>query len=243
LDFLSNQAFRRALLCRREIELNQELQPEAIALLHVASSAQPASGAVSIFSVAPDFFRRSDGATVSVNEPLVKAALVHLAEQWPQSVPFDTLCARARGQLGSARAQDSAAPSHDVQTLTRGLLRCYLANLVELHVLAVPCAPRPAERPVANGLARYQAAFGPRVTNLRHEVIVLDDLQRQLLQLLDGSRDRADLAQLLTNLVVERAIPLTANVFPNDANQVRKFLDSCIDQHLAKLAQWSLLQD
>jgi methyltransferase-like protein/2-polyprenyl-3-methyl-5-hydroxy-6-metoxy-1,4-benzoquinol methylase len=188
LDFLSNQAFRRALLCRREIELNQELQPEAIALLHVASSAQPTSGAVSIFSVAPDFFRRSDGATVSVNEPLVKAALVHLAEKWPQSVPFDTLCARARGQLGSARAQDAATPSHDVQTLSKGLLRCYLANLVELHVLPVPCAHRPAERPVANGLARYQAAFGPRVTNLRHEVIVLDDLQRQLLQLLDGSR-------------------------------------------------------
>src|SRR5262249_42012245 len=102
LDFLSNQAFRRALLCRREIELNQELQPEAIALLHVASSAQPASGAVSIFSVAPDFFRRSDGATVSVNEPLVKAALVHLAENWPQSVPFDTLPVKALWQLGSA---------------------------------------------------------------------------------------------------------------------------------------------
>ena len=51
----------------------------------------------------------------------------------------------------------------------------------------------PAERPVAPHFARL-AAGDPSVPNLRHRSVLLNDLERKVLPLLDGSRDAAALA-------------------------------------------------
>ncbi|HVP45525.1 MAG TPA: hypothetical protein VMT32_03045, partial [Bryobacteraceae bacterium] len=71
------------------------------------------------------------------------------------------------------------------------LVQGYRVGLLELHTQPpgfVPCA---GEYPLASPLARLQAQQGPVVTTLCHTLIEVDDaIDRRLLQLLDGTRNR-----------------------------------------------------
>jgi hypothetical protein len=60
--------------------------------------------------------------------------------------------------------------------------------------------------PVACPQARLAAVHSSIVCNVRHEQIILDETQRRLLPLLDGSRDRDALAQALESDEVDSAL-------------------------------------
>jgi hypothetical protein len=118
-------------------------------------------------------------------------------------VPFDRLRTAARTRLGLGTEPDPAAGASETRTLAEGLLASYLGGLVELHTCPPPCIRAGSDRPIASPLARYQAASTDRVTNLRQELLKLDDLDRRLVQHLDGSRDRAALGEILGGGQVE----------------------------------------
>jgi len=84
------------------------------------------------------------------------------------------------------------------------VLRCYAANLVQLHATPPPLTTSVSERPEASPLARHQARSGHLVTNLRHASVRLeDDLGRRLVVLLDGTRDRVELLHELRTFLLE----------------------------------------
>ena len=168
LDFFKGRLFRQTLLCHADVE-RREVDPARVAGMLAASPAQPDGD--------PDAgrvtFRGPRGASLTTDEPTAKAAMVTLGAAWPDAVPV--------AELGGE-------PLHAL------LLQAYAANLVQLHVWTPPLATTPSERPVVSALARLQAAEGTRITNLRHATVeVNDDLGRRLVQLLDGTRDRAAL--------------------------------------------------
>ena len=98
-----------------------------------------------------------------------------------------------------ARALASRAPEErDAAALAEILLYCYAAGLIELHAHAPRFAETAGERPEASALARLQARENPWVTTLCHGRVRLDDeVGRRLVELLDGTRDRAALAREL----------------------------------------------
>ena len=72
------------------------------------------------------------------------------------------------------------------------------AGVVQLHVRVPRLATTPGERPIASAVAQAQLEHGETVTNLRHDAVKLDDeMVRQLLPLLDGTRDLAALVATL----------------------------------------------
>jgi hypothetical protein len=84
------------------------------------------------------------------------------------------------------------------------VLRCYAANLAQLHVTPPPLTTSVSERPEASPLARHQARSGQLVTNLRHASVRLeDDLGRRLVVLLDGTRDHVQLLHELRTFLLE----------------------------------------
>jgi methyltransferase-like protein len=98
--------------------------------------------------------------------------------------------------------------------------------------------------PAATALARLQAAQGYKVTNLRGELLTLDEIHRQTLRQLDGSRGRAQLAEALVapvrrgELVLQRDSdkqPVT------DEGEMRRLLGPAIDKVLQNLAKRALL--
>jgi hypothetical protein len=98
------------------------------------------------------------------------AFLSDLIQLWPASRPLDP------------RETDLA-------------LELYRREIIELSTFP-SAATRAGDKPVASPLVRYQAQRGdPTISTLRHRALNVDDeAGRRLLTLLDGTRDRAQLA-------------------------------------------------
>jgi hypothetical protein len=179
LDFLKGRMFRQTLLCQAERELDRTPRPEVVERLAVSTPARARGGPDAGGAVT---FEGPTGSTLATDHPLVRAALERVADAWPAAVWVRDLLAP-----GSS-AEDRAA-------LCDALLRSYAANVVQLHAHPPALTTTPGELPEASPLARHQARAGDMVTNLRHvSVRIEDDLGRELVTLLDGTRDRTALA-------------------------------------------------
>src|SRR6266404_2852060 len=171
MDFLRNRMFRRTLLCHAEHQPCYEMRPEPLTAFWVASPVQPDSPQCDEGSAAYEQFHGLGGAEIASRKPIVKAALLVLAEAWPQALPFAELRTLARARLSGGAIQDAASIAQDTQQLGQFFLRCYmtaLTNLVELSPRPLRLAKRAGDRPRARPLARWQASVGPHATNLRH---------------------------------------------------------------------------
>jgi methyltransferase-like protein/2-polyprenyl-3-methyl-5-hydroxy-6-metoxy-1,4-benzoquinol methylase len=244
LDFLRNRMFRQTLLCHQHLQPNYALRPDVLTALHVASPAKPVADKPNLHPTEYEQFRGPDGVTLNSREPILKAAMVHLAEVWPQAVPFRELLPAARARLQRGSTPDAGTAAQDMQVLGEGLLRCYTsaASLVELHVHPPRFAAAVSDRPVASPLARYQAAVGNQVTNLRHELVTLGDFERHVLRLLDGSRDRAALVGALATLVAQGELMVQQDGQPVvDAAAIRRHLGQALEEQLPRLARGALL--
>jgi methyltransferase-like protein len=128
------------------------------------------------------------------------------------------------------------------RVLGQSLLKCHLADLVELHTRPADFVTRASDRPVAAAAARAQAASSRVVTNRRHETVRLDDVSRHILPLLDGTRGRQDLLELLETSVEEGVL----SVYPAGGDDqvpedVGASLAGALENSLSDLAASALL--
>jgi methyltransferase-like protein len=203
----------------------------------VTGIVRPVAEQSDIASTVTEQFRTPDGgATLATNNPLVKAALVCLAEAAPQALSFDELWARVCARLH--------APSTEAggEVLAEPMLQCFLSGLVELHVTPPLFVRELHARPVASPLARLQAEREARVTNRRQRTVELTELQRVILRGLDGSRQRADLLAELIELVAQEVFVLEHDGEPlRDPAQAQAILEDLLSDGLHRLADSALL--
>lgn len=199
LDFFKNRMFRQTLLCHGEVPQQQVLDERVLERLWLSSAAQAvdgagAGGAAGEGEPREETFATQDGYTMTTSEPHVRAAMHALAAAWPAALPFADAAVAARAAAGDDVPGDVVdARLRDV------LLQAHLARVVGLAGAPPPVAAGGAsgagERPRASALARAQLAAGAEiVSSLLHANVKLDEpLDRALLPLLDGTRDRAAL--------------------------------------------------
>ncbi len=183
-DFVRNRAFRQTLLCRAGVELKRSVSPEVVRQFRIASCLDPvqeAGGAVT-------WFRDADGVELQVRDALTVAALQELRAVWPASLTFLEVLAKA-----AARAEHPTGP-REAALLGNGLLACYsTARGLEFQRLPRPFRTSVAEFPRASPLSRWQVTRGLRVTNQRHENVLLRPEEGAVLRQLDGRHGLADL--------------------------------------------------
>jgi SAM-dependent methyltransferase len=140
-------------------------------------------------------FRAADGAVLTTDHPVSKAALRHLSAISPQVCPFDELLSAALVEVYGNGLPDTAVREQDAQVLALNLLKghSYSRHLVGLHAYQPQFSLVVSDRPYALPSARYYARQGAQVTNLRHERVNLDEPARLLLPLLDGRHRRIEL--------------------------------------------------
>jgi Predicted methyltransferase regulatory domain/Methyltransferase domain/PKMT, C-terminal winged helix domain len=188
LDFIKGRMFRQTLLCRAELEIERSPQPLIVEDLAISSPTRPIG--------APDqegrvTFEGPTGSTLTTDHPLVSRALERVGSSWPGAIWVRALI-------------PEDASEADRVAVCGAVLRCYAANLVQLHAAPPPLTTAVSDRPEASPLARHQARSGQLVTNLRHASVRLeDDLGRQLVVLLDGTRDRVQLLHELRTFLLE----------------------------------------
>ena len=248
MDFLRNRMFRETLICLERVQPNWAVNPEALRVLHVASAAKPVDAAGQPLEVATVnnedniSYKSPNGMSMATTRPLLKATMQILGNNYPATIPFDVLRKQARELMGGDSA-DAKLVAEDTQVIAIGLLNCYMgSDLIELHGMPINFVKQISATPTATPMARMQATKSATVTNRRHEVVRLNDLDRHLVPLLDGKHDKAALVEKLTVIAQSGALNVQRDGLTlYDANEIQQALNAIIEQAIGNVARMALL--
>jgi methyltransferase-like protein len=192
VDFAFGRQFRRTLLCHAGMPVNLATDVTRLTQCHLSAGLKPVNPQQDLPRGAKVSFRADDGATFATDDAMIECALRTLAEAYPAAMSFDALWQEVCRRL----ALSPHAPDRSRLASTLSLL--FQSDSV--HAFRSP--PRLVKtigaRPVASKLARWQAGNGRVIHNQRHKTVrTLGNFDRQLLALLDGSRDLAGLQSQL----------------------------------------------
>lgn len=208
LDFITGRRLRQTLLCHAHVPLVRQISLDRIARLHFAAALK--IGSLALEASSPVEFEGKNGAVITVGHPLIKAALQVLHRHWPCSLGLDDLHAQAVQLL----AQSGLAPEpfdreQDHVHLVKTLFVAFRGGLLELGPEGRRLVSSPGPRPLASPLARHQAGQGEEhVTTLLHRRWQIPGpFERELLTLLDGSRDQVALVAALAQAVQSGRLP------------------------------------
>lgn len=246
MDFLRNRLFRQTLLCRGDVRLDRTIGPERTYELFAASNLVPRTETPDVRTPdAPETFMAPGGIEVEYRQPVSKAVFAHLATRWPRPLAFDELVGGVRELLHLSPRPTVPEDRALREEIGRVLLLNYGIRTVELHAAAVPLALEAGPFPSVTPLARLQAASDgphPGATNLRHEVVSLDALERRLVPLLDGTRDRAALLAALRKLFEDNVLRIHLDGETPPPDVLDRSLPVALEAALDRLARKGLLE-
>jgi methyltransferase-like protein/SAM-dependent methyltransferase len=247
MDFLRNRMFRQTLVCHDHVRPCYEIKSDHVFGFHVASSVQPGPGGENYAADVSEEFKGRNDMVLSTASPVVKAAARCLAGAWPQALAFDRLLDAARARLKTSAAEGGAARDEEARALARALLTAFATSgkpLVELYRHPPVFTTEISASPLASPLVRHQAQTTTQLTSLRHEVINVTEVDRHLLLLLDGRRDRGALRDGLVEQHAQGNLEISSNDQPvTDRAQAAAILAEVVEQRLPRLAKEALLVD
>jgi SAM-dependent methyltransferase/methyltransferase-like protein len=241
-DLLHGRPFRRTILCHEGVESLPGPSEAAVEGLQAALKLRPGSLSPGFSAVGSESISDGRGQPVTIDHPVVKAAVGVLGEQYPGALPFGDLWRMAIARLTDAGLSPSEYGAVERRRLARFLLQGYGAGWLELHSHVPSFVREPGERPATTRLALHQARAGEQVVNLRHELVDLSRFDRHLLELLDGNRTLAALVDALDALVIQGALTIRgSDPGPSSAAARRAIVAESLRQGLARLASRALL--
>ena len=233
LDFVKGRRFRQTLLVHHAVEAAESPDPGALRRLRAASPSRPSTAACDPVAEGEVEFRTIENHAFKVSHPYSKAALLELGSRWPCSLGFDELLDRVRARLGRAGSAE------DARTLGEVLLEGWGLGVVDIRTAEPAFAVTPGERPLASPLTRLQIQLGRPVSNARHEPVQAHSvLEGPLLQLCDGTRDRAALARDLAAALARVPVGAGGDAPPAEPADVT---EAGVGELLASLARRALL--
>ncbi len=199
--------FRQTLLCHDNLSLNHSLRPELLKEFHLASPAKPQSENPILHDDTPETFSTSEHPKLTTRDPLMKAALHHLSQIYPLSLPYKKLLTEAERAVchaqGRAHEDASAEGTIDSQSqLPTRLLNAHLSNLLELTLSPPPFTTTLSSHPIASPYAPHsRAPPTKKITNPRLETVQLTEPSRLVLTHLDGLHDKPALINIITHFI------------------------------------------
>lgn len=235
LDFVRNRMFRETLLVHEQTRFDWTIRTESLHGLHLTTRQYFPTQVTDILSDAPVQFQTKSGLTLSTTNPIMKAAMRVFLDRWPATISFPDL------EKAVAHLVQKAKPITEELALV--LLNTYVSSDV-LEFYALPIDPvQPSPQPIARPSARARLTAGHlTIANRRHEQVKPADLERHLIPLLDGTRDRPALAEHLTTLVLHGQLNVQRDGQQlTEPAAIREALTIALDQSLQLLRQLSVL--
>ena len=195
IDFFRGHTFRQVLFCRREIELNRCIEPSILQNFLFNSQIRPASLNLDFTNSEFETFLGAKGDSIEIDHALTKAALVYLGQIWARSAGFFEMLEAARKLLVS-NGYETENWQTEFETASAILLEiCCQTDLIKLHLRQTKAAEKISEKPKISDFARWQLRdSGELLTLYNVGISVEDDFTRQILYLLDGTRNQSELA-------------------------------------------------
>ena len=188
VDFAVGRQFRRSLLIHAGQTHASELDPTRLTRCHFTAGVFPTSQN-ELHRVGEAEFQAHGGGTFKTSDAVLKTAINAIATVYPEAIRFDCVWEQACREL--------ERPTHDTTArlqLAQNLGSMFMADLLEPHLTPPALVSRVSPKPLATSLARWQAAHGDVIHNRRHRSVrSLNDFERSILTLLDGTRDRPTL--------------------------------------------------
>jgi methyltransferase-like protein/SAM-dependent methyltransferase len=200
MDFVRNRAFRQTLLCRKGVQLNRNLDWRSVKDFRIASATRTEASQAELVGNQQVQFVVPKGVTMTVANPVVKVAFNYMSQIWPRSASFDELLATIT-QLSPTVIQDSSSRQKQEQLLGTDLLTAYAAGIVSFRTEEPHFVVETSSHPIVSPLVRHQAESGQRITNQLHESADAEVLVRNIVLLLDGTRDVQSIVTELEKLI------------------------------------------
>jgi len=240
IDFLINRRFRQTLLCRKEIKVNYQPQVKAMRVMRIAADVRFAAKKPDFAPNKIEAILGKNNRKIEIDHSLTKAALFLLGQAFPRSIAFSELVEAAKNLVKQKIGEDFELIEKDETILASILLQIFGSDLIELHLYEPKFAALPSEKPLVSPIARLQAQNNDLVSTLRQNAIgIQDDVIRNLLILLDGTRTRRDVTR-----EVKRRIENGKIRFKFDSNaERREFLNdlpAIIEENLQAMAKLAL---
>jgi methyltransferase-like protein len=212
LDFLCNRTFRQTILCRADAALSRSATVADLSKFYFSSPIRPAAESIDLSTSAEEAFATHVNRTVTAANPIIKAALTHLGSIWPNTITFESLLATAHEMVtpGAPHVYTAERVQEEKNALGMIILSCFSQGIIEFHSVPTPFVTTISSFPVASAAARYVSLTNPTVPNMRHEQVLLGDIERQLITFLDGEHDHAALFNALSERVAEGVIVIQA---------------------------------
>jgi methyltransferase-like protein/SAM-dependent methyltransferase len=232
IDFVANRMFRETMLvhAQRAQEIRYKPDGSRFRRLHIAALVPPVEEQTRLDNSRQEY-RQADGSTLFTNDPGIKAALDALSARWPWTLSRQELVDEVHARLVSAGFNPSATlPDHIDSLMGVLILQGQARSRLD------PVSPEVATTPLRlDETARRMAELTGRKVdastfNLWHETHLLSPVDRHLLPLLDGTRDRDALVEALLAITRENPIP-----FEEDG--LVEYIDA-LPEHLAEMKLW-----
>jgi SAM-dependent methyltransferase/methyltransferase-like protein len=247
LDFVTNRMFRESLLIHAERAQRIRYEPDLsrYSHFHFAAWLPPVDEPTRLDSSRQEYLQ-SDGATLFTNDLGIKATLDALSAAWPWTLSRHELVDTVHARLTSAGFSPSSNLTEVIDALMGALIMQGQVRYRLEPVAPKPVAPEPLQLIEAARRMAELTCRQPEATtfNLWHETLELTPLDRRLLPLLDGTRDRAALVEALAASVHADPIPLDRDGTPvAGETEVRAALIEYVDELPHRLAEMKLVRN
>ncbi len=185
-DIAKNRMFRRTLLCRAEVPVVRKVNAEALNGLYFATRLTKAESEEVPAGKAR--FLHPSGGAIETGDPMLIETLDILGEAWPRALSLEEIVSRL--------AVKGFSPEH-LKPLADGMLRGLFADLIQGRACPGQASALLPEQPRVSRLARRQSMNRENVTSLLHETVKLDDFDREVVALLDGSLSDKEILERL----------------------------------------------
>ena len=213
-DFLTNRAFRKTLLCRDGLPVHTQPVAGQLPPFYVRSLARPVSPQCSIHDGSEIAFKVADGSGISVSQPLVKAAFLHLSEIAPASVTVEELLKQSRKLLHLPPSTPHERHL-DTEMLGTWLLSGHATSptsAIEFSCVPSRFVAAVSEFPVTTSLVRLQVNKKISVASRKHQSEAVDAVHAHVLAMLDGTNDLASVTTAVSELRRQQEIALPEGV-------------------------------
>lgn len=238
LDFINGRRFRQSLLCRRELEISKQPNRHTLRKIRIAALLNPVSEKPELSTNKHEEFSGAKVEKVEINHPLTKAAFYHLAQIWTHSTTFTELIESSKKLLDEESGTNVVITEKDEEILTDILFQIFCSGMIRLHVHEPRYATEVSEKPMVSPIARWQLDNAESISTLLCTSVVLQDkLGKEVLRLLDGTRDHAEILEAMTNFINSPAFDQPSEI----KKGILSALPEQLENNLKKFADMGLL--
>jgi methyltransferase-like protein/2-polyprenyl-3-methyl-5-hydroxy-6-metoxy-1,4-benzoquinol methylase len=199
LDCISGRTFRETLLVQAKTKVDRNITFERLSQVRFVGQFQPVESPADSKSD-PDlkFFECPNKRRFSTADPLSLLAIEALNKACPASLSVEEL----RTAVEAINQARSNKITIDMIALTRELFHWSMLSLLQFHFHEDRMRYKGVKNPKVSSWARSQAQANDMVTNLQHRLCKLEELQRLLVPLMDGTTSIESLAEYTSKVLL-----------------------------------------